>query len=83
MAYSGWSNYQTWNVALWLNNDPGLYEVACKYVREARGCGDAITYPAFLKFAGVEAGDTTPDGTPWRSTKVDRSEIVELLIDLV
>ena len=25
MAYNGWSNYETWNVALWLDNDEGSY----------------------------------------------------------
>lgn len=25
MAYNGWSNYETWNVALWFDNDEGLY----------------------------------------------------------
>ena len=28
--YNGWSNYETWAVALWLDNDAGTYE----YVRE-------------------------------------------------
>jgi hypothetical protein len=23
--YSGWTNYQTWNVNLWIDNDQGLY----------------------------------------------------------
>jgi hypothetical protein len=23
--YNGWSNYQTWNVMLWLDNDQGSY----------------------------------------------------------
>lgn len=26
MAYNGWSNYETWNVALWFDNDEGLYD---------------------------------------------------------
>ncbi len=25
MSYNGWSNYETWNVSLWLNNDEGSY----------------------------------------------------------
>lgn len=25
MAYQGWKNYETWNVALWVNNDEPLY----------------------------------------------------------
>ncbi|HLZ15348.1 MAG TPA: hypothetical protein VKQ34_05180 [Candidatus Saccharimonadales bacterium] len=24
-GYNGWSNYETWVVALWLNNDPASY----------------------------------------------------------
>lgn len=26
--YNGWSNYETWNMNLWLTNDPSFYEVA-------------------------------------------------------
>ena len=26
MSYNGWSNYETWNVALWFDNEPGSYE---------------------------------------------------------
>ena len=26
MTYNGWSNYETWNVSLWLNNEPVTYE---------------------------------------------------------
>ena len=36
MAYNGWSNYETWNVHLWLTNDEGSYEMARDAVRHAR-----------------------------------------------
>lgn len=26
--YNGWTNYETWNMNLWLTNDSGFYEVA-------------------------------------------------------
>lgn len=25
MAYNGWTNYETWNVSLWIDNDQGSY----------------------------------------------------------
>jgi hypothetical protein len=25
-SHEGWSNYQTWAVALWINNDHGMYD---------------------------------------------------------
>jgi len=32
-TYNGWTNYETWNVALWLDNEPAIYN----YVREIAG----------------------------------------------
>jgi hypothetical protein len=28
ISYNGWENYETWNVALWINNDQRLYHIA-------------------------------------------------------
>ena len=33
MAYNGYSNWETWNVSLWLNNDEGLYNETRRFVR--------------------------------------------------
>ena len=37
--YNGWSNYETWNVALWLDNDPSEYakELAEDILKDAIG----------------------------------------------
>jgi hypothetical protein len=31
-SYNGWENYETWNVALWISNDEGLYNIARRCV---------------------------------------------------
>jgi hypothetical protein len=27
MAYNGWKNYETWNVALWIDNEQGTHQM--------------------------------------------------------
>jgi hypothetical protein len=61
--YNGWTNYETWNVALWINNDESLYHLA-------RECGD---YQTFVNEIGV--GYSTPDGVKYADPKVNVIEI--------
>ena len=35
-TYNGWTNYETWNVALWLDNDRTEYEVTRSKARAYR-----------------------------------------------
>ena len=49
ISYNGWENYETWNVALWINNTENLYHLAME-------AGD---YETFLELVG---NATTGDG---------------------
>ena len=64
ISYNGWTNYETWNIALWINNDEGLYDIA-------RRCDD---YQDF-----VDAIDglisKTPDGVSFTDPKVNVIQI--------
>ena len=62
-TYNGWTNYETWNVALWIQNDEGLYNLA-------QQCSD---YQEFVKEIGV--GYSTPDGVKYANPKVNVLEI--------
>lgn len=35
--YNGWTNYETWNVKLWIDNDQGSYEYWRERTRESGG----------------------------------------------
>lgn len=35
MAYNGWTNYETWCVALWIDNEQGSYSHRCDMAQEA------------------------------------------------
>jgi len=36
-GYNGWKNYETWLVALWINNDQGTQEIALDMARQYKG----------------------------------------------
>ena len=70
-TYNGWTNWETWNVALWIGNDEGLY-------REARKC---YSYLNFVERMGF-ASSATPDGAKYDSPELDIAELNEMIEEL-
>ncbi len=67
--YNGWTNYETWNVALWIGNDEGLYNLA-------RECKTYDRFKEALREMGSEPiASMTPDKVAWDSFRVDTDEI--------
>jgi hypothetical protein len=65
-TYNGWTNYETWNVALWIQNDEGLYHLAAE-------CGDYETLVDRLyNDYGVRE---TKDGVKFNDPKVNVIQI--------
>ena len=69
--YNGWTNYETWNVGLWLGGDQGLYEMARR----------AMDYDHLVEMLTCIGSDTTGDGVRWDDPKVNAVEIDEMLED--
>jgi hypothetical protein len=62
----GWANYETWNVALWIQNHFHYYSIAVV----------AGSYLEFLEaITGTDTPQTTPDGVRWFSRAINHAEI--------
>ena len=66
-TYNGWENYETWNVALWIQNDQGLYDIA----RLAGNYEDFVDALEACSFNALK----TPDGVSFKDPKVNVLEI--------
>ena len=66
-TYNVWENYETWNVALWIQNDEGFYSLA----REAGSYEDFVDALEACSFNSLK----TPDGVSFTDPKVNVLEI--------
>lgn len=46
--YQGWTNYETWNVALWIDNDRGTYEMVKEWASEVWEEAERDGYSPYL-----------------------------------
>jgi hypothetical protein len=54
--YNGWTNYETWNVALWVDNDESVYHEKLRLLRLG-----PVTAEDIREFYNVQMLGTTPD----------------------
>jgi|JI61114C2RNA_FD_contig_31_4384430_length_596_multi_2_in_0_out_0_2 hypothetical protein len=66
-GYNGWRNYETWNVALWMQNDEGLYQLF----------KEAGSYAAGVETLRESGMTETPDGISWTDSGLDLGELEE------
>ena len=67
MSYNGYKNYETWNVALWISNDEGLYNIAMS----------CANYDEFVDAMRELDSLETPDNVAWNDSGIDYDEVNE------
>lgn len=67
-SYNGHKNYNFWNISLWINNDRGLYNEACSFIRKY---GNKDLAAARLFQVWSDCGIThTPDGVKYSKSAI-------------
>lgn len=82
-TYNGWTNYETWNVSLYINNEYGMYMTALDWVKDRLWNNEAVSYDDFRHTLTELFGDKTPDGVSWDDVNLNREELSEMLLELV
>jgi len=71
--YNGFKNYETWNIALWINNDESIYNIALF----------ATDYDDFVfEMQTTFESQYTPDQVAWDDRTLDFEKLTEVLEEL-
>ena len=69
--YNGWTNYETWNVVLWLENEERTYLAICNFMKDYKG---KQPYVDFCESSGLDA-QSNGDGVRWVNEKLNYEEL--------
>ena len=70
--FNGYANWETWNVALWIQNDYSTYKIARQY----------DSYDRLIPRLEMHWGQMTPDGARWMDPTIDTAALDEMLSEL-
>ena len=79
-TFNGWANYETWNVALWIQNDEYLYDLATEIVKHG---GTELPYKVFIRCMKNDNKFATDDGVKWDDVNIDGIEVNDMMAELI
>ena len=77
--YNGWSSYETWNVALWIDNEEGRYNYWREQAREALATKDNDKDDAIFLLR-EQLQEEVEEGNPLRSDNCMYSDILGMAL---
>lgn len=80
-GYNGWKNHETWNVAMWIENDEGLYNGAVDFMKNENP-DPQNPYKAFVISCGLEA-QKTPDDVAYMAESLDYEDLNRMMRELI
>ena len=67
--YNGWSDWTTWNVALWIRNDQTFYSIATE-------CKDYLDF--LYEMQAMIGSFATPEGADWGEANIEEmNKVIE------
>ena len=76
--YNGWKNHATWNVALWIGNDEGLYNLALEpFIQNAPS-----PYATVRDVLRDEGLTETNDGVAFNDSGLDINALDDMIREL-
>ena len=84
-TYNGWTNYETWNASLWINNDQFLYNTAKACVIYCEAFDTPWSKFVRCMMDGIMGSHLlqTGDGVSWDNPKIDAKSMNEMMAELV
>jgi len=82
-TYNGWTNYETWNAALWIGNDEFLYNTAKACVQYAENESPWTKFVRSMTHGMIGRHLVqTPDGVHWDNPDINHDEMNEMMKEL-
>lgn len=81
-TYNGWTNYETWNVSLWLQNDEAMYQLALEHVNMFKRWNKPVKYDSLIPSLELHFSQITPDGVRWMDPIINTNELDSMLSEM-